>query len=245
MATVSDACTQALQRIGVLSAEETAGSADLSTAFTVLNQLMDSWGAERLTIPFVQRTTWTIVANTSVYTIGTGGDIDVVRPVSIDHASFVDSAPDPDLEIGLNVLTNQAWQAIAMKALTSTYPQDLFYQPTYGTGAATLGTVTLYPVPTGTTLTGVIYAPLAVAQFPATSATLLLPPGYQRFVITNLALELAPIFGASPSQDLRDQAMESKATIKRANITLSDLTLDSGALPQSGTWTRTRFLSGP
>ena len=245
MATVSDACTQALQRIGVLAAEETATSADISTAFNVLNQLMDSWGAERLTIPFVQRTTWTIVSGTSVYTVGTGGAINVARPVSIDYASFVDSTPDPDLEMPLNLLTNQAWQAISLKALTSKYPQSAFYNPTYGTGTYLLGTLTLYPVPTGTTLTGVIYAPLAIAQFSATSTTVSLPPGYQRFVVTNLALELAPLFGASPSQDLRDQANESKATIKRANITMRDLTIDSGALPQSGAWTRTRFLSGP
>jgi len=245
MATVSECCTQALQRIGVLAAEETATSADLSTAFNVLNQLMDSWGAERLTIPFVQRTTWTIVPNTSVYTVGTGGDINVARPVSIDYASFVDSAPSPDLEMPLNLLTNQAWEAIALKSLTSTYPQSAFYNPTYGSGANLLGTLTLYPVPTGTTLTGVIYAPLAISQFSATSTTVNLPPGYQRFVVTNLALELAPLFGAAPSQDLRDQANEAKATIKRANITMRDLTVDSGALPQSGVWSRARFLSGP
>ena len=245
MATVSDACTQALQRIGVLAAEETASSADLSTAFGVLNQLMDSWGAERLTIPFVQRTTFTIVSGTATYAIGTNAAINVMRPVSIDRVNFIDSVPNPDLEMPLNLLTNDAWQSISMKSLTSAYPVDAFYNPVYGSGQDLEGTITLYPVPTATTLTGVVYAPLAISQFSATSTTVNLPPGYQRFLVTNLALELAPLFGAAPSPDLREQANESKATIKRANITMRDLTIDSGALPQSGVWTRTRFLSGP
>jgi hypothetical protein len=227
MATVSDLCTQSLKRIGVIAQSETPSSGDLATAFETLNQLMDQWAAERLVIYQITRTEFPIVSGTSVYTVGSGADVNIARPVYISNLRFQDTSLDPVLEMGLNNLTDDAWAKIALKDLEANYPTSGYYNPTFPDA-----TLTLWPVPTSATIEGVIYAPQAVAQFSATSDTVSLPPGYQRFITTNLAIELAPEFGAVASDDLRRAAMESKATIKRANIRLSDLAVDSAALVQ-------------
>lgn len=241
MSTVSEACTQALQRIGVLAANETASSTDLSTAFDVLNELQDAWAVERLLIPYTKRTTWTIAASTTSYTVGTGATVNVARPTFIDHVTYLDSSLTTPVEIELAPLTPDAYAGYGQKTLTSVYPVYAYYQPTY----SATGTLYLLPIPTSTTLTGVIYTPLALGEFSATSDTLTVPFGYRRFLVTNLALELAPLFGAVPSDDLRQQANEAKAAVKRSNITLSDLSLDAGALQGNAYGSYLRFLSGP
>ena len=239
MATVADLCTQALQRLMVLQSDETPSAADLSTSFTVLNQLMDQWAGERLTIPNITRTTWTIVSGTSSYSVGTGATINAARPVFVNSFAFSDSAVTPAVELPMVRLTDEAYAAYPIKTLTSPRPQYAWYNPTYPTG-----TVILLPVPTSSTLTGVMYAQTAVAQFSATSDTVSLPPGYQRFIITNLALDLAPMYEREPTTSLIQAAMDSKAGIMRDNIKLYDLTIDRGALVQGPYMDRQAFYSG-
>lgn len=57
--------------------------------------------------------------------------------------------------------------------------QAAYYNPTWTAG---LGLVYLWPLPTSTTLQGVIYTPVPVAEFASLSTTISLPPGYRRFL---------------------------------------------------------------
>jgi hypothetical protein len=226
--TYRDLISNALKRIGVLGGGQTAASEDVADGLQRLNALLDLWAAERLFVPSITRTTWTIVSGTAAYTVGTGGAVSVTRPVFVTDINFVDTAMTPDLELDLTVLTDQAYADLPMKALTNTYPTAAYYNPTFtGTG---LASVTLYPVPTSTTLLGVLYAPAQLAQVGSLSTTVLLQPGYQWMLQENLAVMLAPEFGQSVSDDLRRSAMEAKATIKRANLRLVDQPTVAGAL---------------
>lgn len=229
MSTVADLITESLQRIGVLAASETATSGDMTLCFNVLNQLISGWQTERLTIYSPVRTTWTITSGNPTYTIGVGStDINVARPVFIDRVNFIDTSQTPDLELPLRMLTDTEYDLIPLKDLTSVLPSVVYYNPTYP-----LGTLTLYPTPTSSTLSGAIYIPTAVPQFTATSDVVSLPPGYQRFIVTNLAVEVAPLFGAQPNKLLAEAASESKADVKRANIRPYDLFIESAALVQN------------
>ena len=188
---------------------------------------MDQWAAERLQIYVVTRTTWTISANDGQYTVGTGANVSVARPVFIDHVNFIDTTPTPDQEYQLQPLTEDAWSKIAQKALTSTFPTYWYYSPTFPTG-----TLELWPVPTSSTLQGVLYAPQATAQFAALSTEISLPPGYSRMIVKNLAVELASSYGRAVTPELMQQAMDTKAVVKRANYRLSDLSIEAAALIQ-------------
>ena len=238
MSTVSDLCQSALEDLGVLGSAETMESGDLQTCFKSLNQLMDQWASERLTIYTITRTTWTIVSGTGGYTVGTGGTVNRARPTYIQHVNFIDTSPAPDVEIQLAPLTDDEWSRVSLKALTSTLPTSWYYNPTYPTG-----TLELWPVPTSSTLQGAIYAPTAATQFAATSTSVSLPPGYERMIVKNLALEVAAKFGAVPSPGIIQAAADAMATIKRANIRESDLGFDS-ALIRKGNSSYAAFLAG-
>lgn len=231
MATAADLIDAALTEIGVRAAGETLSAAEASEGLSTLNRMLDSWAAERLAIYTISRTTWTITASDGSYTVGTGANVNRARPVSVDHVNYIDTSTDPDTEYPLAKLTEDAYAGITLKALTSETPQAWYYNPTYPTG-----TLELWPVPTSSTLQGVMYAPTAVAQFTALTTAVSVPPGYERAIIKNLALELAPSYGKKVDAALAIQAQEAKATIKRANKRLADLTIDPAALigSQSG-----------
>jgi hypothetical protein len=224
MATVLDIVTDALNEIGVLAAGEVATADDGAVALRSLNRMINAWKAERVYIYQTTRTTWSITANDGSYTVGTGGDVSVLRPVRIDHVAISDSAITPATEVPLRLMTDADYARIAIKTQTSNWPEAAYYNLTYP-----LATLTLWPVPTSTTLTGVLYAPQAAAEFSALATAVSLPPGYERFVVKNLALELAPQYGATPSQDLKEQAKDAKAVVLRVNKRLVEMQFDPGA----------------
>lgn len=221
MAEVRDIVTAALRELGVLAAGEVATADEANSGLEELNRLVDQWAGERLLIYRITRTTWTLISGTQVYTVGTGGTVNVVRPVYLDHVSFIDTSTNPDTEYPLTPLTDNAWAALAQKALTSTLPSNWFYNPTFP-----LGTLSLWPAPTSATLQGALYAPQQVAEFAGLDEVISLPPGYRRMLVKNLARDLAPSYDRPVHPELKEEAIESKATVKRNNYRLSDLSFD-------------------
>jgi len=226
MATVQGAIvTPALQDLGVISSGETPDSEDSALGLARLNRMIDTWAAERLTIYHTTRTTWTITASDGSYTLGATGDIAIVRPVFIDSVGYIDTSADPDIELPLHPLTVEDYARISQKAQTGTYPTSWYYNPTFANGA-----IELWPVPTSTTLSGVIYAPTALTSYAALTTTFTLPPGYEEALSTNLAVRLAPAFGRSVPKELHDQAARGVELIKRGNSRMRDLLVDAAMI---------------
>ena len=221
--TVSELITAAMQDLRILQVGETASANDAAYALARLNDWINSMATEGLTIYGQARTVWTITGATN-YTIGPGGTIDCARPtgpMGITNIAFQDTSVSPTIEYNLGTaLTEDSWAGIAQKGLTSVYPQAAYYNAIFNAG---LGLIYLWPLPTSTTLQGVIYTPVPVSEFTAITDTISLPPGYRRFLRTGLAKEIASAFDAPLTNDLQQAAMESKADIKRANQRLSDL----------------------
>jgi len=225
MATAGDVIKSALKEIGVLAAGETPTADDSIDGLATLNRLVDKWAAERLAIHTITRTEWTITSGTGQYSVASGQVVNVARPVFIDHVNFQDTSLSTTTELPLNSLTDDAWAGIRLKTQEATYPSDWYYNPTYP-----YGTIDLWPVPTSATLEGVLYAPAAVSQFAALTTAVSLPPGYEEMLVTNLALRLAPTYGAQVHPELKDRARDSLATVKRSNTRLMDMSLDAAAL---------------
>jgi hypothetical protein len=218
MAVVLDLVTDALSDLGVLAASESATAADADSGLRALNRLVDQWAAERLAIYQSVRTTFAIAAATQTYLVGTGQVVNVARPVFLDQVRFSDSSTTPATEYPLDPLTDDAWAAVPQKTLTSPMPAFWHYKPSYP-----YGTLTLWPVPTATTLQGVLCAPQAVAEFSALSTEIALPPGYRRMLVKSLALDLAPSYGRQVNQALAIAAQDALAVVKRANRVVREL----------------------
>lgn len=226
-----DLVKEALRELGAIDSDETPATSDARTAFDSLNALIDQWKAEQRYIYQVTRTVWTIVSGTAAYTVGVGGTISISRPdtaAMIDRVNFLETSTDPDQEHLLDMMTDDIWSRVAQKALTSALPSKWHYNPTLTSSA--YGTLTLWPVPTSTTLQGVFYAPQPISEATSLSATVALPSGYRRMIVTNLAVEIASKFGRTVDASLAQRAENAKETVKRSNKRLREMTIDGAML---------------
>lgn len=121
-----------------------------------------------------------------------------------------------------------------MKMLTSTYPQGWYYNPTFPNG-----TLSFWPIPTGSGLKAAIYVPTQLVAFTDLGQEALLFPGYENMIVKNLALDLCPSYNRKPHPVLVGNAKESKAAVKRANTRTTEMTFPAGSLV--GSRGRSRF----
>jgi hypothetical protein len=230
MATALDSIKAAMREIGVLAAGEEPTGAEASEALDTLNRLIDQWAAERLEIFTITRTTLAI-ANNDSYPVGPSTPspvqawFNMVRPMFIDHVSYVVTTATPDQEVPIQPLTEQGWQNLPLKAQTGTIPQFWYYNPTYPNG-----TLHLWPILTDSGLTIALYAPTAVVELAALTTEIQLPPGYERMIVKNLALELAPSYSRKVDPMLLRQAADARAVVKASNHRLSDMSFPADAL---------------
>lgn len=216
----------ALKEIGVLAAGETMSAEDGQDGLDAFNLLIDQDAAQRLYIYTVSRTTWTISSGTATYLVAAAAAINRARPVYVEHVNYIDTSTNPDQEYPMVMLTDDAYAAIPQKDLTSTLPEYWYYNPTFPSG-----TLTLWPVPTSSTLQGVMYAPTSVAEFAALTTSLSLPPGYRRMYVKRLAADLATSYGrADLEPSLQAEADEALSVVKAANLRMADLRVETAAL---------------
>jgi hypothetical protein len=250
MATIGDVITESLQDLGLIAATETPTSEDSALALSRVNSWIDGLATQGLTVYTSARTTWTLVSGTTSYTVGPTGTITCSRPVNpgdILNIGYEDTSVSPAQEYLIGPpLTQDQYARLTPKTQTATYPQYYYYNPTFA-GTASLGTLSPWPVTTGSSLLGVIYTPTPVSEFSALTDVVLLPPGYRRFYRTALALELAPSFSVMPSDSLERIALDAETNVKRSNVRLSDLSVGNVAWisgSTTGTLGQSRFDTG-
>ena len=219
----------ALRLLGVLAEGETPSSETANDALYALNQMIDSWDTERLAVFSTQDQVFSWPSGERTRSLGPTGDFVGERPVLLDDATYFRD-PQTNVSYGIKFINQQQYDGIAVKTVTSTYPQVMFTNMTYPNIE-----MVIYPVP----LRLLEWHFISVERLtqPATLATsILFPPGYLRAFRYNLACELAPEFGVEPSPTVSRIAMYSKRDLKRINN--PD---DIMALPYSIVGTRQRY----
>ena len=181
-------------------------------------------------LPWRTRTTATLTASQASFTVGSGGNIAIVRPVYFDEVKYLDTSTDPDTEYPLVSLTDDAYAAIPQKAATASYPSHYYYNPTFSTSR---GTLIPWPIPTSATLQWVLYTQTAIARFAALTDAFSLPPAWERMLRMNLALELAAPFEKQPSPVVVAAARDSKYAVMRSNARMLDMATDPQLTPQT------------
>jgi hypothetical protein len=141
MTTANDQINGALRLIGQLAEGETPSAATSADALTAMNQMLDSWSAERLSVFSTQDQVFTWPADTATRTLGPTGDFVGNRPVLVDDSTyFVDTGND--ISFGIKLINQQQYNGIAVKTVTSTYPQVMFVNMKMSDIE-----MTVYPVP--------------------------------------------------------------------------------------------------
>lgn len=227
--TAGDQIIGALRLIGVLAEAEEPSAATAQDALTTLNQMIDSWNTERLAVYATQDQVFSWLPGLKTQTLGPTGDFVGNRPILIDDSTYFRD-PASGISFGIKLINQQQYDGIAVKTVTSTYPQVMWVNMEYPNI-----TMTVYPVPTKV-LEWHIVSVDELSQAAQLSTMLAFPPGYLRAFKYNLACELAPEYGVEPSAQVSRIAMTSKRNLKRINN--PD---DIMSIPYSIVATRQRF----
>jgi hypothetical protein len=208
--TAGDQINRSLRLLGILAEGETPSAAMSQDALIALNQMIDSWSTERLAVFCTQDQVFTWPAGEYIRTLGPSGNFIGLRPVMLDDATYFRD-PGTNVSFGIKFINQQQYNGIAVKTVTSTYPQVCFVNM----GFPDI-TMSIYPRPTRD-LEWHFVSVQELTQ-PATLATELhFPPGYMRAFTYNLAMEFAPEFGVEPSPQVSRISMTSKRNLKRIN----------------------------
>ena len=227
--TAGDQINGALRLIGMLAEGETPSAATSQDALSALNQMIDSWNTERLSVFSTQDQVFSWAPGLISRTLGPTGDFVGNRPILLDDSTYFRD-PANGISFGIKIINQQQYDGIAVKTVTSTYPQVIWINMSYPD-------IEMYVYPVPTKVLEWHFVSVEELTQPATLATsLAFPPGYLRAFRFNLACEIAAEFGVEPSRQVQRIAMSSKRNIKRINN--PD---DIMSLPYSLVGTRQRF----
>jgi hypothetical protein len=209
--TTLDLIKQALLEIRVIAAGDTPSAEDAADAKKKLNQMLDYWTLDGLMSHCLINDLFDLTIGIFDYTIGltaTAGNFITSRPICIENA-FI---KNDDVDSSIAIINNAEYQGIINKTITG-LPTQLMYNPSY-----LLGHIFLWPVPDATYKINITHK-IPFTQLTILTQKLLLPEGYELAIINNLAVLLAPGYGKSISSETFKTAVDTKAAIKRANMT--------------------------
>jgi len=206
--TAQELINAAAYAAGILGQADAAlTTADSALALGILQRMLDSWSVDGLMVYALTEETITLTAADGSYT--TANLSTATRPMDVRSDGFVRMTSGVDYP--LRRITRSQWNTIGTKT-TQGIPEVFLYEP-----AMTAGTFEFYPVPSEAmvaylncqrALTGTLSGGTSVAT----------PPGYDKAIVTNLAVELGfGGFGAQPTQSLVLAARESKMLLENMN----------------------------
>lgn len=233
---------QSLRTLGVLMTGEAPTADEAEDARIALNQMLDSWSTERLTVFEVFTQDFNFVAGQAAYTVGTGGDFNVARPPRIERVSVIDARQSPATEESVEIIRDLArWQRIYTKG---TQDDDPYFARWDGAAAGGLGTLTFFPVPStaGPSVKARLYMWRAFAAVTSLDTDFELPQGYERAIRYGLAVELAAEYGKMPPPTVAANAGQAKYNVRRMNADAPELRCDE-ALTGAG-WLDIRSFRG-
>ena len=172
-------------------------------------------------------------------TFGVSTVISVAEPVA---STTVTGSPtitaftsdNATVEIPRMVITDDAWQAIQLKALSNSLATAVYFNPSYTRG---LAIVQLWPVPDVATNALVLYRRNHLAQFADLATTSYdVPEGFEELLEYGLAERLLTPYAVSNEMvrmDVMRGAKRAMDIVKRTNFKPADMPIDPA-------WTRSR-----
>lgn len=197
--TAQDIIDKALQRINVIAPGQTPATEERNDALIALNNLIQSWNAEQVTLFAVTLQTVTLSGAAS-YSLAT-------RPRRIKAATVLTTAGAGQAPM---LVDAAGWASILDKSRTGLFAEALYCDYAYPSA-----TVSLTPKPASGTLEIYSYTPLSTYASLSTNQTL--PDGYDRALIGSLAVELATEYGRPVDEALLQTAVQAKQAITQLN----------------------------
>lgn len=131
MTTARDLCTDALKESGQLGVGQTALPQDINDAFTRLKRMVAAWQKKRWLVPSLEEVVITL-SNQKSYTVGLGGDIDIVPPSDVKGGYVIQrNTGQTPVSLPLSkIFSYEDYIRITLKELRS-LPYRFFYDNKY------------------------------------------------------------------------------------------------------------------
>jgi hypothetical protein len=216
MTTVASLIALAMRDANIIGEGETASGNLAQDALDTLNQMLAVWAVENTYVYAQQEVSFSPTGATS-YTVGSGANVNMVRPPKIDGAFWRSGGIDYPITM---LDTFEQWEAIPQKTQAGE-PLWAFYLP-----SVTTGTLYMYPQPSSGTVHLIAQATIPTDY--ALADTITLPAEYLLPVRMNLYVLLAGMVGAPIKPALAKAADMSLKTLKRSNLRIQPLTMPAG-----------------
>lgn len=230
--TVRQLIRRSLLVLGVISGTEPLNADEAQDGLDALNALVASWANERLLVYHTPRVDVPLVPSKGTYTWGPGGDIALPRPLRLDGALLHVTDTSEPIEWPLAVWDQAAYEAgIAQKTLGSIYPFGVWLEASFP-----LAVLHVYFVPQVPYTLG-LFPWLPFTAFASIDSEVSFPPGYERALVSGLAVEMAPMYGKEASATVVATLAQSVSAIKRVNTVVPRLSTDPAYTGrQAGQW---------
>jgi hypothetical protein len=226
MNTTGDMIRAAMRKGGILAPGEPLPPNEGNDALKTFSQMIDAWSAETLLIPVVGTVSKELIPGQAEYTIGVYPDvtipanhIETARPERILAALLRDAY---GTDYTQDIIDVKTFNRISRKT-TESRPSGFYLRKAWP-----LNTILFESTPyVNDTLKLEVLQPLSEILTTATLTDAInLPPGYERTIIYNLAMDLIDEWGKQPSSMIATTATEGKKWLKRNNYRPMTLGMD-------------------
>ena len=180
--TALDLIRRSMYLINALAAGETPDAQSANDALQTLNEMIDSWSIQSLAVYGTANDEFPTVPGKSIYTYGTGGDINEQRPAYVNASYCVRQGVTTPVRV-IDILE---YNTIPLKGTT----QPLVERAVW-TNAYPLSTIMLWPVPSEVVTIGLTSGRI-LTNVANLQTSIDLPPGYLKALRYNLAVDLWP-----------------------------------------------------
>lgn len=174
------------KRPGITPSDEMYGEMIPAT-----NRMLASWSCDGHRVFTTAINEYDLIASQKIYTIGPGGDFNSARPLFIRDANFI-FPTNPQLRRPIKLLDDDEWSKIAVQDIAAAPPWYLYFDGGFDLN----GRAKIYIVgqpPTGYKLELFTWQALK-SDFTATTDAVIFPPGYEKALVSNLAIEAAMLY---------------------------------------------------
>lgn len=218
--------TDALLMAGVTGQGQIPNSADQSLSFRRLNGMIGQWNTQRWMIFHLLSLGFTSLGQTTPYTVGPGGNYNVVRrPDRIEYA-FVRQLVSGGLPVDTPLTVWQSreqYDRATLKQSFLSYPRGVFLDTSWP-----MGNLYIYPWPTAAIYQIFIDMKDVLPIFTAQTLAASLPDQYLEALKTGLARRLRQNYGKKPDPELNIFAKSALSIVKDSNLQTPELDMPVG-----------------
>lgn len=225
MTTAIEIISRSLRLLGVLAEEETPEAQQAADGLTALNALMGSISNAPQLIFAKSLDSVSLSAGVASYTVGPTGTPVTQRPVDVLESSTItyQGVTYPLVKWTLSDF-NQINVSATSGIPTGFYPD--MEMPNI--------VINLWPVPSAP-MTLNLWSNKQITEFSSLTQQVVMPPGYDRMLAFNLAIDMAPEYMVEPSPTVVRVAAQSRRMLKRTNVQVPRLQMPYG-IPDNNTY---------